>query len=171
MGQWPVGAGCCLSRTALAQGPSGHPRPPSPGPSGRHPHHLLGEPTGLSAGLQGERRGCGWGGGSRRGPSGLLKVRKKCSALLLGMGAPRLSLTRQKDSLPSRDSGWLPWAARGPPGPRNTWGSSWKQLSRTEVQNGIAGCTSIKHPPRLASPGPSGPWEGRGQVQEMSQIH
>lgn len=66
-----MGAGCCLSRTVLAQGPSGHPRPPRPGPSGHHPHHLLGEPMGLSAGLQGERRGCGWGvGGAGGGPQG-----------------------------------------------------------------------------------------------------
>ena len=108
---WLVGAGCCLSYITLVQGPSGHPRPPTPGPSGRHPyrllrygtrgttpdpsgrhphrllgyrtpgttpgpsgrrpHHLLGEATGLNAGLQGERRGCGWGvGGAGGGPQG-----------------------------------------------------------------------------------------------------
>ena len=50
----------------------------------------------------------------------LLRVRKKYSALLLGTGASCLSQIYQKDRVPSRDFGWLPCAAHGPPGPSNT---------------------------------------------------
>lgn len=106
------------------------------------------------------------GGGSRRGPSGLLRVRKKCSALLFSMGASRLSLIYQKDCMPSWDFLCCSWA---------TWAQEYLRFQReTAVQNQNpkwdTGLHLDKTPapcPRLASLGPCGRRLGAtGTLQE-----